>query len=472
VSLLDDWINKEAQYAAIAMLRAISATDLVKERPGFGQKIIPHVGSVLASPVRAAYDPDPDYFFHWFRDSAVVIDALRVAFSQGLIEEKIALTKLKEFVDFTRALQNLDGTIFLRHQNYVELTQPTFLQYLRPQEEIAQLCNTSVFGETRVNPDGKFDITRWPRPQTDGPALLVLTLLRWLEEDAKIEDALRSDMEHLLIDNLAFTSRHAQEISFDIWEEEKGFHYYTQLIQCEALEKGARWLILKGDRVQANSYLAMRDGLSSHLENYWDAKLGYLRSRIDVEQGNNDKWLDISVIFAVIHAARLSGAHSVLDVKVQATVTALEELFEADYGINQRRPDDHGPAFGRYKNDAYYSGGAYFFSTLAAAEFYFRLAIALQKGGTLDITSENARFCARLGVTKGSPRQTQVNAARMRGNAILRMVQAYTPESGDLSEQFDQKTGEQTSAKHLTWSYGAFITAYAQRRQAAQATQE
>jgi glucoamylase len=181
VSLLDDWINKEAQYAAIAMLRAISATDLVKERPGFGQKIIPHVGSVLASPVRAAYDPDPDYFFHWFRDSAVVIDALRVAFSQGLIEEKIALTKLKEFVDFTRALQNLDGTIFLRHQNYVELTQPTFLQYLRPQEEIAQLCNTSVFGETRVNPDGKFDITRWPRPQTDGPALLVLTLLRWLE---------------------------------------------------------------------------------------------------------------------------------------------------------------------------------------------------------------------------------------------------------------------------------------------------
>lgn len=135
MSLLDDWINKEAQYAAIAMLRAISATDLVKERPGFGQRIIPHVGSVLASPVRAAYDPDPDYFFHWFRDSAVVIDALRVAFSQGLIEEKIALTKLKEFVDFTRALQNLDGTIFLRHQNYVELTQPTFYNIYAPKKK-------------------------------------------------------------------------------------------------------------------------------------------------------------------------------------------------------------------------------------------------------------------------------------------------------------------------------------------------
>ena len=26
----------------------------------------------------AAYDPDPDYFFHWYRDSALVMDALRL----------------------------------------------------------------------------------------------------------------------------------------------------------------------------------------------------------------------------------------------------------------------------------------------------------------------------------------------------------------------------------------------------------
>jgi glucoamylase len=212
--------------------------------------------------------------------------------------------------------------------------------------------------------------------------------------------------------------------------------------------------------------------LTTQLTAYWDAPLGYLRSRLNVVQGNNDKNLDIAVIFAVIHTARLSGAHSVLDVKVQATLAALEELFEAEYLINQHRAVDHGPALGRYKNDAYYSGGAYFFSTLAAAEFYFTLAVALQKGGTLRITQENVRFCARLGVTKETSLQAQVNAARSRGDAILRMVQTYTLESGDLSEQFDQKTGAQTSAKHLTWSYGAFITAYAQRRRAARATQD
>ena len=34
----------------------------------------------------------------------------------------------------------------------------------------------------------------------------------------------------------------------------------------------------------------------------------------------------------------------------------------------------------------------------------------------------------------------------------------------DLSEQFDQRTGEQTSAKHLAWSYAAFISCVTARR--------
>jgi glucoamylase len=35
-----------------------------------------------------------------------------------------------------------------------------------------------------------------------------------------------------------------------------------------------------------------------------------------------------------------------------------------------------------------------------------------------------------------------------------------------MSEQFDQRTGEQTSAKHLAWSYAAFISCVAARRAA------
>ncbi len=93
MTALDDWIEKEARFAAGAMLRSVSATNLVKDRPGFGQRVAPQPGSVLASPVPAAYDPDPDYFFHWFRDSAIIIDALRVAEAEEL-EKQTAVDAL------------------------------------------------------------------------------------------------------------------------------------------------------------------------------------------------------------------------------------------------------------------------------------------------------------------------------------------------------------------------------------------
>ena len=75
------------------------------------------------------------------------------------------------------------------------------------------------------------------------------------------------------------------------------------------------------------------------------------------------------------------------------------------------------------------------------------------------MTSENARFRERLGA--GSPK-----AAIERGDLFMRTVQAHAPACGDLSEQFDRATGAQTSAKQLAWSYAAFLTAAASRRQA------
>jgi glucoamylase len=172
----------------------------------------------------------------------------------------------------------------------------------------------------------------------------------------------------------------------------------------------------------------------------------------------------------VLHAGRGEGAHSVLDPRVQATLSALEQLFEAEYAINPRRPPGRGPAMGRYANDVYYSGGAWFLATLAAAEFYFRLAAALLAGAEMAATEENARFRQRLGAAEGMAESRGLAAAAIeRGDAMMQTVRAFTPASGDLSEQFDRTTGAQTSAKHLAWSYAAFITAAASRRRAGSA---
>ena len=59
------------------MRQSISPVDR-QGAAAFVQIIVPKPGSVVASPVLAAYDPEPDYFFHWYRDSALVMDALRL----------------------------------------------------------------------------------------------------------------------------------------------------------------------------------------------------------------------------------------------------------------------------------------------------------------------------------------------------------------------------------------------------------
>jgi glucoamylase len=85
-------------------------------------------------------------------------------------------------------------------------------------------------------------------------------------------------------------------------------------------------------------------------------------------------------------------------------------------------------------------------------------------------TRENERFRRRLIAADGARESADFAAAAFEyGDTFMRTVKAFTPPSGDLSEQFDRTTGEQTSAKHLAWSYAAFITAAASRRRAAEA---
>jgi glucoamylase len=466
---LDDWIAAETRIATSRMLAAVSAVELVSQRAGFGQRIVPRPGSILASPVPAHYDPDPDYFFHWFRDSAVVIDALRVALAAGYADPSVVV-RFREFLQFTRSLHSLDGKEFLRHSNFRARVQLPFLPSLRPDEEIAALSGEAVLADARVNADGTLDVTRWSRPQTDGPAMRCLTLLRWQAQFPHLvrDLRLRALLAAVIDTDLAFTLHHVRLPSSDVWEEESGYHYHTQLMHAEALMRGADWLAAAGQRDRGRT--ARRAGQETfvRLDGFWNEAAGCYGSHMAGESGDPRRELDIAVILAVLHAARPRGRHSVLDPKVQATLAGLEELFEVEYAINRERPPGRGPAMGRYAHDQYYSGGAWYLATLGAAEFYFKLARALLDGAPLADVSANARFRQRLGAT--APAAGGEEAARLaveRGDALMRTVQAFTPESGDLSEQFDQTTGVQTSAKHLSWSYAAFITAAASREEAA-----
>jgi len=295
----------------------------------------------------------------------------------------------------------------------------------------------AIAGETRVNPDGTLDISSWPRPQHDGLALRALALLRWMGEfAAKLEAS--HQLAALIRFDLDFTARHWREPSFDIWEEERGQHYYTLRVAAAALLAGADWIGQLGESDLARHYRADAQAIQRALDEFWVPDAGYYRSRVLSSGAPSTKELDIAVILASNHSACAAdaGRHSPQDPRLHSTLERLESLFGAAYPINRGRASERGPAMGRYAGDIYYSGGAYFFSTLGAAEFCFRAARgAADAAAWID-----------------------------RGDAYLRTVRAYIPPSGAMSEQFDQHTGAQTSARELAWSYAAFISCVSARR--------
>src|SRR6185312_13084851 len=140
VATLSEWVDRQYAHAARQMVRSISPVGIVKTRPGFDQVIHPAPGAVVASPVPASYDPDPDYFFHWYRDSAIVIDAPRV---------------LAQFVLFSESLSRLDGRkLAAASGEWRPRVAAAFAQFLRPDTELQRVHGDAIAGETRVNADG------------------------------------------------------------------------------------------------------------------------------------------------------------------------------------------------------------------------------------------------------------------------------------------------------------------------------
>jgi len=322
---------------------------------------------------------------------------------------------------------------------------PEFERHLRSASELAQIHGERVAADTRVNPDATLDLSKWARPQNDGPPLRAITLLRWLRSLDRPAQAVafdaerRAALEALLRDDLAFAHRHWRSSCFDVWEEENGLHYFTLRVAAAALTQGAEWLAVQGDGDTARQYRRDAEAILQHLDRYWLPAQGHYRSRVLEGGARSAKELDTTVILAAVYADGSGPRHSVHDPRQHATLAKLEAHFSDEYSINHQRAAGLGVALGRYPDDRYFSGNPWYLTTLGAAEFCFRGSI-------------------------GAP---EALSLRAKGDALLETVRAYTPASGDMSEQFDRATGAQRSAKQLAWSYAAFITCIAARNRAA-----
>jgi len=420
---LDDWIEKQARLSADLMERAISAVHLRRDRAQFGQSIVPARGSVLASPVIANWDPEPDYFFHWLRDSAIVMrTVVELAVHARDAAARLRWTRhFEDFVAFSLRLARLEGRDL---DSFADRTDPGFRQFLRPDAEICVLAGDRLLGEPRFNPDGTVDVLRWSRPQYDGPALRALACLKYLAAGF----GRSADLEALLRLDLDFTARYAGETCIGPWEEadENAHHYYVAAVQLGALVHGRGFLGAPAEAAEAR--------LRADLGRHWSEGQEVYAAIWPFTGKARDDLVDSAILLAVLDADLAEGPHSVADPRVWRTLAALEDVFAREFPINRGRT---APALGRSRRDRYFGGGAWYVTTLAAATLNYRRA-------TRD---GDARYLAR-------------------GDAFMATVRDLTPPDRHLSEQVDRASGVPASARDLTWSYAAFVAAAHDRDEA------
>ncbi len=441
---LPDWLAQQEVRSWQHMLENISPQE--PKRPG---EAPPLAGIVVG----ALQKKDPDYYFHWVRDSSLVMHAAADAFA--------------------------------RHRPYASRSQfdKQFGDFLALTQRLQSLPSKYGLGEPRYTVTGQVDTLPWSRPQFDGPALRALAVLDFLRtaEAAQLANAdLQALATAILRTDLDFVTSVWNQRGFDAWEELRADSYHTRLLQLAALEKGAGWLERHGEPAErVAGYREVAQRLEPLLDDHWDPTRGFLRSQLAIAatDGYTAKKtdLDAEVIVAVVDADRDSPAHSVLDDRVQASVGVLEELFRTSYPINRR--GDVGLGYGRYAGDVYYGGNPWVFITADFATFYYRLAARLQEGASLGVTARNAAFLRSalpestwtqlkpgMALSPGAALQRQAIAAFTgKADRIMARLQLSTPADGQMYEQIDKHTGRPASSRGIGWSHAAFLEAVYER---------
>lgn len=413
VETFEEWLVRQEAKSWELLQHNISPTE--PKIPG-GPR--PRAGIVVA----ALQKKDPDYYFHWVRDSANV---------------------MRVVVERSAAINEGSGHLHKQMHDFLELSQ-----------DLQLLHSPYGMGEPRYTVVGKVDQLKWSRPQYDGPALRALAIHRYLQNPF-----IPGDIKKLAVKvwrrDISFLESVWNRRGFDLWEELYAENYHTRLVQMAALS-GAK---------PGVSSLLLRE-----LDRHWDPEKKYLRSQLVIEKTdgytkkNTD--LDSAVVLAVVESGRIEGAHSVLDPKVQATVTALENLFRKEYPINHI--ENLGLAYGRYKGDVYFGGNPWPLITAYYAQFYYRLAGAMADGKTFKLTADNREFArALLPELSANPRREDLMTACVnKADRILARLREFTPADGQMYEQLDKKTGAPVSSRGIGWSHSAFIGAVLERKAA------
>lgn len=411
----ESWLDQEVPLSLQHIFRNTSPRD---GRPG----------AVIAAQTRH----NPNYYYHWVRDAALTMEALIDRYN---FNSRIGKIKTHE-----------QNTIKQKLMEYFEFSN--FIQHVHTLEGL---------GEPKFHVDGSAFNEPWGRPQNDGPALRALSLIHFakiLVNEGQV-DLVRSRFYNpklpsgsVIKRDLEFVSHHWRKPSFDLWEEVKGDHFYTRMVQRRALLEGADLAATVGDTGAAQWYAKQAREIEKDLSQFWSNSHGHFLTTKNRVGGLDYKHsqLDTAFILGLLHGSLNDGFLNFSDAAVQTTMEKIAHSFTKIYPVNQNSAG-MGLAIGRYPEDMY--GGSHFnhgnpwvLCTLAFAEAYYRAAA--------EAISQRQNLKGQQWLQKG--------------DAFLARVQFHAHSNGSLNEQIDRNNGFMTSVEDLTWNYGAILTTYLARQ--------
>lgn len=398
-----NWLIGQLDFALGKILQNISPSD--------GEP-----GAVLAS----TSTHQPNYHYHWVRDAGLILESLIALY------ETNPSTKIKNVLE------------------------QTFTDYLNFSTKIQNVKTIAGLGEPKFNVDGTAFNEPWGRPQHDAPAFRAISLIHWaniLIKQGKLEfvnkkmysadmpatSPIKMDLEYL--------ANNWRESSFDIWEEVKGRHFYTLMLERRALLEGAALAKKLDDHGAAKWYLKQVKEMEVELKKFWNYDQQLIVPTIERDGGIDYKNsnIDCSVILALLQGDRRDGLFAWNDPLVVSTLQKTSQAFANLYPINQNN-DIPGVAIGRYPEDRYdgnnFAGGnPWTLCTLAMAQSLYRYA-------GLEIEQGNI---------------SEANKILAQADKFVERIKYHAEQDGSLSEQIDKNTGGMTSAANLTWNYSAIL---------------
>jgi glucoamylase len=319
----------------------------------------------------------------------------------------------------------------------------------------------------------------WGRPQDDGPAIRATALMAYAKhhvlagKDAHFMDFLYKGelpANSVIKADLEYVSHVWAEESFDLWEEVKGLHFFTLMVQLRSLLEGATFAAENGDDGAARWYQSQAANITVTLDKFWN-KQGWIVSTLSREKERTG--LDCGVILGSLHGmTSLHNEYSPVSDRMLSTHYYYVQSMKKEYRLNQRS-DIAGVALGRYAEDVYdgYSksaGNPWYLCTAAAAEHMYTAIAMIDDSRAINVSDVSEVFyrqflsTATAGdvYTAKSPEYVKVLKGMYHyGDTFMSVIQQFVQSNGSLSEQFNRNDGIPQGARDLTWSYGAFITA-------------